>query len=398
MGCDTTSGPSTASAENPEPVSYTNESFSYVVEQVAIEDVVASGDAEWDIPAPLTADQLSILDSIFTDLPEPEAVPSPSLDAIVEHTLPCGDEILCYKEYKWANESSWETERLQRKLGIGSDGYYGVGTQTAHREALESLGYSTAAVVDPQKDLLESAKDDEETYLATLALQRELGVYADGYYGAGTRDAHAVAVIEGRMPLDSYPVSRGLTPVILDDSYPTAVRDAYFQMTALADPLRTVLVFDPSEQWLYVMKDLQIVATYRTSSGHNGIGNYSGSEATPVGYFTINNNETAYADIDFDIVSQSYFQNTDDCPGCKLYAGMTTRILFLNGMEGSAVNNNVNSKARGIAIHGTNIYTSVTSQTPQSSGCIRMLPLDVIELVNLVDTHSQLFTLARSPW
>ena len=271
-------------------------------------------------------------------------------------------------------------------------------TDMTEQEIESLVAYLTeleAAMNEPAPAPVEQAPIavDSAEVASIKVLQNALGVAADGQYGAGTREAHARAVVAGTLNLQSYADVSPRTPVLLDSSYPEPVRAAYLQMTGLAEPMSTVLIFDPSQQLMYVMKDLQVVTTYQISSGVNGIGNTGGSWRTPIGYFTIDKYKTrGVGAVDVDVPSGRLLAEHN-------VAGMTTYILQIDGRESSTVNNNANSFGRGIFIHGTNKYTSVTSQTPQSHGCLRMMPLDIIELYSLLDGGtSQLFTLNRSPF
>jgi hypothetical protein len=67
---------------------------------------------------------------------------------------------------------------------------------------------------------------------------------------------------------------------------------------------------------------------------------------------------------------------------------ITSRILWLRGLEpGVNAGGNVDSRARYIYIHGTNHEAQLG--TPQSSGCVLMGNLDIIELFDEVRAGDQ---------
>ena len=183
-------------------------------------------------------------------------------------------------------------------------------------------------------------------------------------------------------------------------------------LTGLAEIKRTagniensVIIIDVSTQTLWHWKNNTVRKTYPLSTGLGAfdwatqkqtyIGNELNSRRAPTGYmFTLG--EKSYA-CEIDELADKggcwgWPAFTDIESGGYAWARVTSGIIPL--YSGEPKNRNV--VQRDIYIHGTNVYESVMGQEPRSGGCIRMLPKDIINLVeNLDQGVNQIYVLER---
>ncbi|MFH0754820.1 MAG: L,D-transpeptidase family protein [Candidatus Omnitrophota bacterium] len=135
-----------------------------------------------------------------------------------------------------------------------------------------------------------------------------------------------------------------------------------------------VLIIDPQDQKLFVLKDGRILKKYPVSTSIKGVGTQKGSNKTPDGIFRIHDKIGAGAK------KGKWFINK--MPDKRVPKpdedAVLSRIMTLDGQEG----HNANSLERAIYIHGTNQEQFVG--TPASHGCIRMKNDEVIELFDMV--------------
>lgn len=119
-----------------------------------------------------------------------------------------------------------------------------------------------------------------------------------------------------------------------------------------------------------------VLHSYPISTAANGTGFEEGSYRTPIGNFIISEKFGHEAPINTTFKSREATGTWDPCETCEADL-ITTRILWLDGTD----EQNANSKARYIYIHGTNHEDKIG--TPASCGCIRMRNEDIIQLFDL---------------
>ncbi len=135
----------------------------------------------------------------------------------------------------------------------------------------------------------------------------------------------------------------------------------------------SIIVVDPSIQKLFLVRNLEIVGVYGTSTGKKGLSNISGSGGTSTGLF--HTGEIIEGEVGERVKRwgrQGVIVDENDP------ADMTTRLITLYGQESK----NKNTLSRGIYIHGTNITNSIGS--PDSHGCVRVLESAAIEIADFV--------------
>ena len=195
-------------------------------------------------------------------------------------------------------------------------------------------------------------------------------------------------------------------------SLPEPVKTGMSELLEISGELSSsVLIVDPETQFMWHILDGSIRRQYRVSTGHGSpnatgeivrLGNVVGSHRTPVGYMTTIGAEATVCDMD-EIGAQ---WTTTSCFGryatvdqtlpkdqrWQLTRELTTVILRMYSQE----QRNSNSVVRGILIHGTNHYDSVYEQYPDSWGCIRLLPEEILDLAeHLDDDVNQIYILDR---
>jgi hypothetical protein len=196
------------------------------------------------------------------------------------------------------------------------------------------------------------------------------------------------------------------------NSLPEPVETGLSELKEISGELfNSVLIVDPETQFMWHVVDESVRKQYRVSTGHGSLntagkivrlGNVIGSHRTPVGYMTTIGSEATVCDMD-EIGAQ---WTTTSCFGryatvdqtlpkgerWQLTRELTTVILRMYSQEAR----NSNSVARGILIHGTNHYDSVYEQYPDSWGCIRLLPDEILDLAeHLDDDVNQIYILDR---
>ena len=147
---------------------------------------------------------------------------------------------------------------------------------------------------------------------------------------------------------------------------------------------------DVARQTLVVLRDGEVVKSYRVSTARAGIGSVAGSGRTPPGRHRIAHlfghmAEPGQVFVSRRAVKGHVIPATAWCSGGeKDY--VLTRILWLEGLEpGLNKGPGIDSHDRYIYIHGTNQEQLLG--TPASHGCIRMSNADVIEFFNFVRCH-----------
>ena len=153
---------------------------------------------------------------------------------------------------------------------------------------------------------------------------------------------------------------------------------------------RLEALVDVARQILVVLRDGEVVKSYRVSTARAGIGAAVGSGRTPPGRHRIarlfgHTAEPGQVFVSRRAVKGHVIPSTDwRTGGEKDY--VLTRILWLEGLE-PGVNRGpgIDSHDRYIYVHGTNQEQLLG--TPASHGCIRMANADVIEFFDFVKHH-----------
>lgn len=128
-----------------------------------------------------------------------------------------------------------------------------------------------------------------------------------------------------------------------------------------------------------------VLASYPISSARNGIGFEPGSLCTPIGRFIVSEKIGGNAPVNTIFKSRIAIDIWDPCQAPSDDDLITTRILWLAGIDPQ----NANTKERFIYIHGTNHEDEIG--TPASCGCIRMKNTDIIELFDKTPIETSVF-------
>ncbi len=158
-----------------------------------------------------------------------------------------------------------------------------------------------------------------------------------------------------------------------------------------------VVVVDPADQMLYLIRGGRVDRTYPVSTGLKGLGNRDGSHQTPVGVHRISERIGSGA------VSGAVFKGREltgevavivPDPVSTGTDAITTRILRLVGLEpGLNKGPGIDTYDRYIYIHGTPEEGLIGQ--PVSHGCIRMKNGDIIDLFDRVREGTLVFILDR---
>jgi hypothetical protein len=136
-------------------------------------------------------------------------------------------------------------------------------------------------------------------------------------------------------------------------------------------------------QELLVVRDGQVVRTYRCSTAARGIGNQQDSEKTPLGWHEIGAKIGDGLPVGA-VLEERRWKGRVWQPGERTNADLVlSRVLRLRGLQtGYNLGGNVDSWDRCIYIHGTNDVDELGR--PSSHGCVRLSPTDVIDLFDSV--------------
>lgn len=155
----------------------------------------------------------------------------------------------------------------------------------------------------------------------------------------------------------------------------------------------SILIVSVENQQMEYVEGDQIKATYKVSTGKNGVGEKLHSECTPRGLHKINSifgleNQVNSVFVHRKWTNEIYSkQLADQFPGRDW---ILTRILRLEGLEpGKNRGEGIDTYYRCIYIHGTPDTTKLG--IPGSRGCIRMNNQDIIELANTVTTDTLVY-------
>jgi lipoprotein-anchoring transpeptidase ErfK/SrfK len=149
------------------------------------------------------------------------------------------------------------------------------------------------------------------------------------------------------------------------------------------------IVIQISKQKLSLFKNNRFIKSYPVSTSKYGIGNYSGSNKTPLGLHRITSKIGRNAPI-----GAIFNKRRNTGKIFKVYKKkektadlITTRILRLEGLEpGINKGEGIDSFKRCIYIHGTSDEGLIGK--PASHGCIRMKNRDIVELFDLVKRNT----------
>lgn len=145
-----------------------------------------------------------------------------------------------------------------------------------------------------------------------------------------------------------------------------------------------VLLVDISQQSLFFLNRDGQVKSYKISTAKNGAGQEEGSGKTPLGLHCIGEK------IGGECSETTFFESRLPKEGPMDFEKdyITARILWLRGLQpGINLGTNaqgkvVDSHDRYIYIHGTNKVSELGS--PQSAGCVRMQPSEIVSLFQKV--------------
>lgn len=159
--------------------------------------------------------------------------------------------------------------------------------------------------------------------------------------------------------------------------------------SCVAPDTRHRVVISVPEQRMVVLDNGAPIATYPVSTSRFVLGDWPGSNGTPLGELEIAEKIGGSA------ASGAVFKDrratgeviAPDAPGRD---PIVTRILWLRGREAQ----NANAHARYIYIHGTPEERNIG--LPASYGCIRMRSRDVIQLYDTVGYGARV-TIANAP-
>jgi lipoprotein-anchoring transpeptidase ErfK/SrfK len=137
------------------------------------------------------------------------------------------------------------------------------------------------------------------------------------------------------------------------------------------------MIISVPDQRLAVLENNTVIAEYRVSTSKYGLGDRSGSYATPLGELEIAQK------IGDGVPEGTVFKNRRPTgeilrPNAPGRDPIVTRIMWLRGLEAS----NSQAFGRNIYIHGTPVEHLIGR--PASFGCIRMRSRDVIQVFNMV--------------
>ena len=148
------------------------------------------------------------------------------------------------------------------------------------------------------------------------------------------------------------------------------------------DAERSVIISVP-DQKLAVLENGSTIASYPVSTSRYGLGDRSGSYATPVGELQV------AAKIGDGAPVGAVFKNrhmTGEIlrPNAPGRDPIVTRILWLRGLEAQ----NSGAFSRNIYIHGTPVEKMIGR--PASYGCVRMRSRDVVQVFNMVKVGAKI--------
>jgi hypothetical protein len=164
---------------------------------------------------------------------------------------------------------------------------------------------------------------------------------------------------------------------------------ALFITSCVAPDTRHHVVISLPQQRMAVLDNGALMATFLVSTSKFAIGDFPGSNGTPLGELEIAKKigGSAPSGMVFKDRKPTGEILAPDAPGRD---PIVTRILWLRGREAQ----NANAYNRYIYIHGT--PEERTIGTPASYGCVRMRSQDVIQLYEIVGPRARV-TILNEP-
>lgn len=156
---------------------------------------------------------------------------------------------------------------------------------------------------------------------------------------------------------------------------------------------KSFLLVNINTQRLHLISLEKVMSSYLVSTGKKGAGQVEGSGKTPLGLHYIAEKiggEAKPLEIFKSRISTGELAEVNFGENV-----ITSRILWLQGVEpgfnfGKDFQGRlVDSKERYIYIHGTNDYANIGR--PESSGCVRMLPEDVMDLFGKIEVKTPVY-------
>jgi lipoprotein-anchoring transpeptidase ErfK/SrfK len=157
---------------------------------------------------------------------------------------------------------------------------------------------------------------------------------------------------------------------------------ALFLSSCVAPDTQHHIVISTREQKLALLDQGNLMAIYPVSTSKYGLGDFRGSNRTPLGELEVANKigDGAPPGTVFKDRRRTGEVIAVDAPGRD---PIVTRILWLRGRESQ----NANAYARTIYIHGTPEERNIGR--PASYGCIRMRSSDIVQLYDIVGRGAQ---------
>lgn len=145
-----------------------------------------------------------------------------------------------------------------------------------------------------------------------------------------------------------------------------------------------------SKQQLDLIENNLLIRSYSISSAKNGTGQAMGSGCTPLGHHRIRAKIGAGKPLNSVFIGRRATGEVYSAALAEKYPQrdwILSRILWLGGLEPHKNRyGNVDTTWRYIYIHGSPDY--LLQGKPESHGCIRMKNADIVELFELVDSHT----------
>jgi len=149
-------------------------------------------------------------------------------------------------------------------------------------------------------------------------------------------------------------------------------------------PTQCQILVNIEQQRLNLMRSQELIKSYVISTASKGEGQAEGSGKTPLGLHAITSKIGEGAHPYAIFKGRVPIGEIAQPNGAE--ESIVGRILWLKGLEPEF---NLSTQGRYIYIHGTNDLENLGKRV--SGGCIRMNPLDVIELFDQVDEGTQVY-------
>jgi lipoprotein-anchoring transpeptidase ErfK/SrfK len=161
-----------------------------------------------------------------------------------------------------------------------------------------------------------------------------------------------------------------------------------FSAAVRASITEDCVIVSVPDQKLAIIENGVLIAEYPVSTSRYGVGDNSGSFATPLGSLEVAQKIGDSAPIGA-VFKRRQFTGEILRPNAQGRDPIVTRILWLRGLE----RGNCHAYDRGIYIHGTPVERSIGR--PASYGCIRMRSRDVVRVFDRVPVGTRIEILNR---